>query len=142
MRAAFALWLIVAAVADADVDDVTAPVVVDGVQLFSVRGLSSLPAEIRARQIRGRIEAAAADPAVDPSSVRLVELTTATEIEAGGRRMMVVSDADAEMERVPRAVAAHAGRDAIAAAIARWRADRQPPALQRSLLITLAIAAA
>src|SRR5258706_11716724 len=47
-----------------------APVEFDGAVLFRVRGATSFPAGARADGIVKRIEEAAADPAVDPSSVR------------------------------------------------------------------------
>src|SRR5207253_8826614 len=51
----------------------TAAVTIDGLTLFPVRGVSSFPAEARAAGIRERIIATAADPGVDPASIRVVE---------------------------------------------------------------------
>src|SRR5262249_50662007 len=52
---------------------VTAPVVLDGVTFFRVRGLSHLPAQQRADRIAERIEAVAADRAFDPATPRTAE---------------------------------------------------------------------
>ena len=64
--------------AAADVDVPTASVVVDGVALFSVRGVSALPAAARARLIRDRIEAAAVDRSDGPVAPGNVEQQRAT----------------------------------------------------------------
>src|SRR5262245_35958454 len=50
----------------------TAPVEIDGVELFRVRGVSSYPAAERARRIKERIEGAAADPTISIDSLRVV----------------------------------------------------------------------
>ena len=49
-----------------------APVIIDGAVLFRVRGVTSFPAEVRARLIQERILEAARDPAVAPDSIRVV----------------------------------------------------------------------
>ena len=143
MHAAFALSLILAlgSAPDLEGDEAIAPVIVDGVRLFAVRGFSTLPAGARALRIRDRIAAAAAEPAITPADVRIIEGPVGSEIHAGPHRVMIVSDADAEVERVPRPVAANVARDAIVSAIARWRADREPAAIQKGILQALAIAA-
>src|SRR2546427_5415312 len=120
----------------------SAPVVRDGLTLLRVRGISSLPAQERARRIADRIAAVGDDPAFDPASLRVAEISVGSEILAGTRRLMVVTDADAAVEHAPRpAIAAHY-RDSIAEAIGRFRADRTPGALGRAWLATLLIAAA
>ncbi len=120
----------------------SAPVVLDGLTLLRVRGISSLPAQERARRIADRIAAVGDDPAFDPASLRVAEISVGSEILAGTRRLMVVTDADAAVEHAPRpAIAAHY-RDSIAEAIGRFRADRTPGALGRAWLATLLIAAA
>src|SRR3954467_4513873 len=75
----------------------TAPVAVDGVVLFQVRGVSSYPADARARLIGDRIAAAAADKGVTIPSVRSVDADGAVRIAAGERPIMVVVDADARL---------------------------------------------
>src|SRR4051794_40911280 len=122
------LALIVAAssapVDDAEIDEiVTVPVTLDGVTLFRVRGLSALPAPLRARRIADRLEGAAKDPAVDPATVRIVDSPSVSEVHAGTHPVMLVSDADAELERTSRHVFAVAVRDTVAAAINRYRTD-------------------
>jgi len=121
---------------------VLAPVVVDGVAFFRVRGLSHFPAQERAARISGRIATVAADASFDPETLRTEEGEAGTEILAGPERLMVVTDPDAAAEHAPRKVFAATIREAIRQAIYRYRADRSPEALERGLLGTLVIAAA
>lgn len=120
----------------------TAPVVLDGQELFMVRGASSLPASERARRIRERIEAAAADPGIAPDAVRAAESDGMTLILAGPRRLMVIANADAKLEAVGRDTLARFHVPRIAQAIADYRAARSPDALRRAALRTAASAMA
>jgi len=127
--------------AEPDLEDVvTAPVVLDGTTLFRVRGISSLPAHERARRIAERIAAVGRDSTFYPDDLRVVEGRTGTEIFAIAQRLMVVTDADAEEERAPRAYVASLYREAIADALERFRVDRNPAALRRGLRDALVIA--
>src|SRR6516162_7675147 len=105
---------------------VTAPVVLDGVPFFRVRGLSHFPAQERAARIADRIAKAAADTSFDPQTLRTEEGEAGTEILAGSERLMVVTDPDASSEHVTRGVLVAATREAIRQAISRYRADRSP----------------
>ena len=87
-----------------------AAVEVDGALLFRVRGTTSFPAEGRAAGIAQRIEAAALDPRVDPASVRTGTSLGLTAIFAGPTRIMVVSEADAELEQLSIPALAQANR--------------------------------
>jgi small-conductance mechanosensitive channel len=124
----------------------TAPVTLDGVVLFNVRGVSSLPAEERARRIEERLRAVAADPTVPVESLRMVESEDAIRIFAGDTLIMGVVDPDASLEQVRRAdlAGSHLGR--LRQAIADYRAARSGDALRRgainSALGTLLLAAA
>lgn len=51
----------------------TAPVEVDGVVLYKIRGVSAFPAELRAARRVRMIVGAARDPKVDPNRLELVE---------------------------------------------------------------------
>ena len=115
----------------------TAPVEIDGVVLFRVRGISSLPAEVRAGVIRDRIEAVAADPTVTLDSLRVVESQGGVSITAGDRPLMGVVEADATLEQVSRTELAHAHLLRVRQAIADYRAARSGPALRRAALSTL-----
>ncbi|HSA58016.1 MAG TPA: mechanosensitive ion channel domain-containing protein [Gemmatimonadaceae bacterium] len=110
---------------------VTAPVVVDGTVLFRVRGVSSLSAADRARQIRDRLTAVAADRSVSVDSLRVVEGEGASRILAGDRTVLTVVDADARMELVDRTALTTAHLARIRQAIVAYRADRTVEALRR-----------
>ena len=69
----------------------TAPVEIDGKLLFRVRGVTSFPAEQRARGISHRIEEVAANPAFKVDAVRIVESPQFTSLMAGNTRIMVVA---------------------------------------------------
>ena len=116
----------------------TAPVVVDGITLARVRGISAYPAERRAREIADRITALASDPSVPVDSVEVRERAEWTEIAAGDRRIMSVQDADAQVEGIPRQALANVYRLRIAEAVTRFRHDRQPDVLGPHALAALA----
>src|SRR6188474_1997234 len=79
---------------EAEADRPTAFVTVDGRALFRVRGFSAFPAKERAEAIAKRIVAIANDATVSPDSLRAVEAEQVTNILAGDRIIMAVTDAD------------------------------------------------
>jgi small-conductance mechanosensitive channel len=109
----------------------TAPVELDGVVLFPVRGTTSLPAEKRALAIRKRIEAVATDARVRPDAVRTAETEQTTDIMAGDRFIMSVVDADARLEGLERQVVAAVHSARIREAIEQYRRDRSPEILMK-----------
>jgi len=121
-----------------DVETVTAPVEFDGAVLFRVRGVSSLPATVRARNIGDRLNAAASDPSLALESLRVVDEAAASRVVIGGviggTTLMAVFDADAELEQVGRSglAAVHLAR--IREAIAGYRDARSSSALRRSAI--------
>ncbi|HWS12528.1 MAG TPA: mechanosensitive ion channel family protein [Rhodocyclaceae bacterium] len=129
-----------------DADIRTAPVRLDGRDLFRVRGVTSLPAEERAGAIAGRIEALAADAKVAPDSVQAVEDDGLTRIMSGERRIMVVFEADAKIEQVSRQTLARVAAERIARAVADYRRERSTEYLVehglRSAVATLVLGAA
>src|ERR1044071_5832798 len=84
----------------ADVETATAPVEIDGTAIFSVRGVSSLPPADRARTIRDRIIAVAANPNVSVEPIHSVSAEGMQRIQAGEQLLMAVLDADAAIEQV------------------------------------------
>jgi len=124
----------------------TAAVTLDGRVLFQVRGLTSYPAEKRAADIRERIAAIARDAAVNPDSLRIVEVDGYTVIMAGKVRLVSLIDADARLEDVERRTLARYLVDRIAIAMEDYRRDRSPEVLWRhageSVVALLALAAA
>jgi len=110
----------------------TAPVMIDGVALLRVRGVSSYPADQRARTIADRIRDIAANPAIRPDALRLEETELSSRIVADRQLVMNVYDADAKVDGVPRQVIANLYLDKIRSAILSYRTDRSGPALQRA----------
>ena len=109
-----------------------APVVLDGVVLFRVRGTTSYPAETRARAIRRRIEGAARDVGVRPDSIKTVETDVSTNVMAGDRSIVSVFDADARVEGLGRHELGAAHLISVQHAIERYRRDRTPEVLARN----------
>ncbi len=125
-----------AAPAEPAVDDVpdtvpTAPVVIDGVVLFNVRGIATRSAATRADNIANRIVAMARDDRIAADAIKLDELPFGSRIMAGNQALMTVLDADARVEGIERAVLAQDYLQQIARAVSRYRSDREPMALAR-----------
>jgi small-conductance mechanosensitive channel len=115
----------------------TVPVEIDGDVLFRVRGVSSLTAGDRAQRIREQIIAIAKDSAIAADSLHVVEMDTASQVQAGTRPVMAVVEADARIEQVSRAVLAQAHVRRIQQAIRDYRAERAPDAIRRDILQSL-----
>lgn len=111
-----------------------APVILDGNTLFLLRGASAFPAERRAAEVAARIAALAANPAFDPSTLKISASPDVTLITAGKERVIAVFDADAVLESVDRGILAQVYRQRILEAIAAYRQDRTPDALIRHVL--------
>ena len=114
-----------------------AAVTVDGKVLFHVAGITSYPAAQRAKAIRERIEAIAANRSVAADAVRVVEAEDRSNIIAGNMLVLSVLDADAAPEGVTRKQLAGVIRLRVAEAIAKYREDRSPRALMASTLYAL-----
>ncbi len=107
----------------------SAPVVVDGIELFHLAGARLYPAEERARAVAGRIEALAANSSFDPASLTTQETAGVTAVLAGGRIVFRLLDADAELEGISRTLLAEIVVSRIREAIVRHRMDRRPQKL-------------
>jgi small-conductance mechanosensitive channel len=120
----------------------TAPVVIDGETFFEVRGASSFTAEERAEGIVNRI-ANVADSDLDGSAkvvVRPSEFGPA--IYADGAYIIVVTEADAELEGLTPDLIADLLAEEIAKAITLHREGRSEAGVQRSILFALGWSAA
>ena len=121
----------------------TAPVVVDGNTLFTLRGVTAYPAEQRAEQVSNRIRKLARDHSFNPQSLRMAEVPSGTQILAGDQLILTVFNDDARIESAERQVLAQAFLYQIKQTIELYRADRQPKVLLRhsiyAILILLAI---
>ena len=110
---------------------------VDGRTVFPVAGLYTHPAGERARVIAERIAKAASARAGSSDSLTFAEVDMGTQILAGDRVMLIVSEADARIERLPRAQVASIRRMQIRQAIEAYRGERS-----RDRMISAAIRAA
>ncbi len=115
---------------------------VDGHPLFLVHGMSSKPATERAHDIGNRITAAAADPTVSPDSLFVSETPLGSQILAEDVPIIMISDADAHLERLTRVQAAALHMKRIRDAIVTYRAERSPKNLLKEALVAVAATAA
>jgi len=116
----------------------TAPVRLDGRTLLVVGGISSRPAGDRAEAISQRVQDIADDPGIPLEAIEVVPGPQGPEIRAGGRLIMAVTTLDAQREGVSPELLAATHRAQFADAILRYRAERSPGRLWRSVLVSLA----
>lgn len=117
----------------------TVPVTLDGEVLFSVRGISAFPAELRAQKISERIESFAADSSRSTQSLRLVEEKDSTVIFANNQSLVAIHDGDSRIEGgVERHVVAKAYLKRIKGAVETYREQRKTSKLIVHTLYTLA----
>ncbi|MEW5738808.1 MAG: mechanosensitive ion channel domain-containing protein [Myxococcota bacterium] len=102
----------------------TAPVVVDGAELFRVRGVSAFPAELRAAAIASRIEACGKSDTPMPGGLTAETTELGIQLRCGAAEIMMVLAADAALEGVRHPVLAEVLRRKIEATVIQWRADR------------------
>ncbi|MRR21381.1 mechanosensitive ion channel family protein, partial [bacterium] len=117
-----------------------APVKVDGIVLFNVRGMSSFTAEQRAAAISKRIKNAAADQAVSADSLRTITEGDHLAIYAEGNFLMNVYDQDSEVEQISTETLAYINSQKIRETIKLYRLDRSRPVLiQKSINALIAL---
>ncbi len=117
----------------------TAEVMVDGRVILKVRGIASFPAQRRATEISERIRYIAADQSIPSGDVTLVDEGDHTKVMAGGRLVLGLFDADAEVEGVERKVLAYSVKLRLQEALTDYRLDRSPHALMRNSLYALGV---
>jgi small-conductance mechanosensitive channel len=110
-------------------ETVMAPVSVDGVTVFNVRGTSSFPAERRAKEISARIEQLAANRMFDPDTLQISSKDDATSIVAGNQNIVTIFDPDARPENLEHKELAQVYLFKIHEAIKSYRQARTPEAL-------------
>jgi small-conductance mechanosensitive channel len=101
-----------------------APVVVDGEELFVVRGSSALPADKRAEMVANRIIQLAENDRVLSIEMRIDEGPLGKSILANGRLMTVTTQADGDLDQMDLDVLSTLQSDAIKNAIQTYRAAR------------------
>lgn len=119
-----------------------APVVVDGEELFLLRGFSALPADERAAGVEKRVLEVAELPETDQLTFEVITHEFGKAVLANGRLMTITTPADAEYEQVGLEVLADLHMDAIENAILSYRAKRTNAARVESASVALAWTAA
>lgn len=117
----------------------SAPVRLDGVVLFRVRGVSALPARQRAARIHKQIVAFADNPAIDPAAGAVESLPDRVRLTIGGEYLTQLFAADAALEQVPLEVLAEVSLQRVGEAIVKYRQSRSTRSLLTSTGFLLAI---
>ena len=107
----------------------TAPVTLDGRELFQVRGVQAFPAKLRAETVSARILDLARDRSFDPATIDTVGAGEVVWIGAEGRRVMRIHDLDGEVEGVDRFSLAELYATKVRQSIVAFRAARSHGAL-------------
>jgi small-conductance mechanosensitive channel len=122
-----------------------APVKLDGNVLFNLRGVSSFPAEQRAKEVSERIKDAAANYSIQPEMVKIVEENNSSIIYAGDLLIIRLFDADAAVEGIQQDLLAQTIELKIKTAINTYRNERSRPVvikhIKQALLATLILIA-
>ena len=102
----------------------SAPVIIDGEELFVVRGSSALPANERAEMVAGRIIEIAENDRVLSIEMRIDNGPLGKSILANGRLITITTQADGELDQMDLDVLSQLQSDAIENAIFTYRAAR------------------
>jgi small-conductance mechanosensitive channel len=114
-----------------------ATVYFDAKPLFSVRGVSALPAAERVKVIRDRLLTAAKDPDIDPGAIGISLTENGFLIGTPEFPMVNVTSPDARLEEVDTPTLARVVRDRVARAIVDYRAARTPDAIRRAIRVAV-----
>jgi len=117
-----------------NVSQSTAPVKFEGKILFYVRGITSLPAEERARTIAERMKNIAENDSINTASLRIEELPDRSNILAGKKFIVSIVDVDAAIERLDRQLLSEIIKTKIAKAIDSYRYERSSGVMLKNLL--------
>ena len=101
-----------------------APVIVDGQELFLLRGSSALPAAERVAAVQERIVALAAGSTRKTVDITFNETDLGIEILADGTEITIVTTADGELDQMEIEVLAQLQGEAIREAILAYRNER------------------
>ena len=112
----------------------TAPVKFEDKILFYVRGITSLPAEERARIIAERMKNIAENDSIDTASLRIEELADRSNILAGKDFIVSIVNADAEIEGLDRQLLSEIIKTKIAKAIDSYRYERSSGVMLKKVL--------
>ena len=107
------------------IENITAPVKIDGKTLFLVRGISSFPAGQRATLISKRIKKAAADNSIPADSVKITTSPGYLMIFAGKEFIMNIYPVDAMAEGIAQETLANVILTKISQAIIQYRSEER-----------------
>jgi len=107
----------------------TASVIFEGKRLFNVIGISSYPADERARIILSRIKTLADNDLLSTDSIKIISLEERINLSINGHILMVIFDIDAEYEGISKELLAHLIRNRIKEAVDQYRIGRDPERL-------------
>ena len=113
-------------------------VIVDGDELFRVRGSSALPARERAENIQDRIVAISEASDKPFVSIEISDNEFGKKIDADGRWVTITAPADAEYEQMELDALASQQAEAIETAILKYREDRSNSARVGSAMAAIA----
>ena len=112
----------------------TAAVKFEGKILFYVRGITSFPAEERAKVISERMKNIAENDSISTGSLRIEELSDRSNILAGKNFIVSILDTDAEIEGLERPILAEIIKTNIAKAINSYRYERSSGVLLKKVI--------
>ena len=115
----------------------SAPVIVDGEELFLVRGSSALPANERAENVSTRIISVAESSESSAVAIEIRDSDLGKTILANGKMITVTTEADSDMEQMDMDVLSALHGEAIEHAILLYRANRSDDARVGSVLEAL-----
>ena len=115
-----------------------APVIVDGVELFLVRGSTALPGSERAEMVASRIVEVAVSNTSKTVAVTFNSVELGEEILADGEMITIVTTEDADLEQLSPAVLTKLQGDAIREAIIAYRSARTKEARVHSIVVVAA----
>ena len=113
-------------------------VIVDGYELFRVRGVSSYPAESRAKTVETRIKKVASNPRINVDSIKMMPYEDRIMIVADQQLIINVYQEDADMEMTSKEVLAELVYSKIKESIRRYRYERTRAYLHQSIKKALA----
>lgn len=111
-----------------------AAVKLDGHTLFSVRGVTSFPAEQRAAEISKRIKNVAKTDSISVANIKIVNREEYSTIFIGEHNIVSIFEEDAEIEGVSRNIVTTVIAKKISSAITSYRLNRSKPVILKNLL--------
>ena len=117
-----------------NVQQSTAAVKFEGKILFYVRGITSFPAEERAKIISERMKNIAENDSINTESLRIEELADRSNILAGKNFIVSILDTDAEIEGLERPILVEIIKTNIAKAINSYRYERSSGVLLKKVI--------